>query len=98
MLVRIHWVNREIAIEWRWAWSDTQWGADFMWLSNLTSSLCRVAAIQSFSLISRVPVLTAFLPSGKIRRLVSTAALPDLKYEGIYSQSVYAPWLVDAEF
>jgi O-methyltransferase len=69
-----------------------------MWFSNLMSSLGRAIAIQSFGMISQVPALKAAIPSGKLRRLVSIAAIDDLKYEGIYSQSVYAPWLADAEF
>jgi O-methyltransferase len=69
-----------------------------MWLSNLMSSVGRAVAIQSFGLISQVPALTAAIPGGKLRRLISTAALTDLKYEGIYSQSAYAPWRADEEF
>src|SRR5689334_4732426 len=69
-----------------------------MWLSNLMSSVGRAIAIQSFGMISQVPGLKAAVPAGKLRRLVATANLDDLKYEGIYSQSAYAPWLADAEF
>ena len=69
-----------------------------MWLSNLMLSVGRAVAIESFGLISRFPGLTAAIPAGRLRRLVSTAALPDLKYEAIYSQSAYAPWRTDAEF
>lgn len=69
-----------------------------MWLSNLMLSVGRAVAIQFFNLISKFPALTAAIPGGKLRRLVSTAALPDLKYEGIFSQCAYAPWRADAEF
>src|SRR6266850_5099753 len=69
-----------------------------MWLSNLMSSVGRAVAIQSFGLISRAPRLIAAIPGARLRRLISTAALPDLKYEAIYSQSAYAPWRTDAEF
>jgi O-methyltransferase len=69
-----------------------------MWLANLMSSVGRAVAIQSFGLISQVPGLTVAIPRGRLRRLISTAALPDLKYEAIYSQSAYAPWRADAEF
>jgi O-methyltransferase len=69
-----------------------------MWLSNLMSSVGRAVAIQSFTLISQVPGLTAAIPGGKLRRLVSASALPDLEYEGIYSQAAYAPWRTDDEF
>lgn len=62
------------------------------------SSLGRAIAIESFGVVSRVPALKAAIPLGKLQRLVATANLDDLKYEGIYSQSVYAPWLADAEF
>ena len=69
-----------------------------MSLRNLIASVGRTAAIQSFNLIAQVPVIMGAIPQGKFRRLVSTAGLADLKYEGIYTQSAYAPWRADVEF
>ncbi|WP_421999485.1 TylF/MycF/NovP-related O-methyltransferase [Reyranella sp.] len=69
-----------------------------MWLSNLMSSVTRAVAIESLGLLARIPGMAAALPEGRLRRLLATAAIPDLKYEGIYSQSAYAPWLADVDF
>jgi O-methyltransferase len=69
-----------------------------MWLSNLVFSIGRAVAIESLGVVARVPALAALLPDGRLRRLVHTARLPDLKYEAIYNQGTYAPWRVDAAF
>jgi O-methyltransferase len=69
-----------------------------MSLSNLARLLGRSAAISCFSVAAKLPAVTGLLPSAKLRRLVEIAALPDLKYGGIYSQSAYAPWKGDAAF
>jgi O-methyltransferase len=69
-----------------------------MSLSNLVRLLGRSAAIGGFSVAGKVPVVAGLLPSAKLRRLVGIAALPDLKYGGIYSQSAYSPWKGDAAF
>jgi O-methyltransferase len=69
-----------------------------MWLSNLMFSVGRAVAIESLGVIARVPSLAGLLPEGRLRRLVKTAQLPDLKYEAIYNQGTYAPWRADAAF
>jgi O-methyltransferase len=45
-----------------------------------------------------MPSVAERLPEGRLRRLVRTAQLPDLKYEAIYNQGTYAPWRADAVF
>src|SRR5262249_2819653 len=69
-----------------------------MWLSNLIFSVGRAVAIEAFEVLSRAPSLTAAMPDGKLKRLGSTAGLPDLHYEAIYTQSVYAPWRTGNDF
>jgi O-methyltransferase len=69
-----------------------------MWLSNLMFSVGRAVAIESLGVLARVPSVVELLPEGKLRRLVRTAQLPDLKYEAIYNQGAYAPWRADAAF
>jgi O-methyltransferase len=69
-----------------------------MSLSNLARLLGRSAAIRCFSVAAKLPLVAGLVPSAKLRRLVGIAALPDLKYGAIYSQSAYAPWKGDAAF
>src|SRR5262249_16068792 len=69
-----------------------------MSLPNLVRLLGRSAAIAGFSVGAKLPIVAGLLPSPKLGRLVGIAALPDLKYGGIYSQSAYSPWKGDAAF
>jgi O-methyltransferase len=73
-------------------------GADCMWLANLMFSVGRAVAIESLGAIARMPFVADLLPDGRLKRLVRTAQLPDLKYEAIYNQGTYAPWRADAVF
>jgi Macrocin-O-methyltransferase (TylF) len=69
-----------------------------MSLPNLVRLLGRSAAIGCFSVAAKLPFVAGLVPSVKLRRLIGIAALPDLKYGGIYSQSAYRPWKGDAAF
>jgi len=69
-----------------------------MSLSNLARLLGRSAAIGCFSVAAKLPLVASLVPSAKLRRLIGIAALPDLKYGGIYSRSAYSPWDGDAGF
>jgi O-methyltransferase len=69
-----------------------------MSLFDLTRLLGRSAAIGCFSVAAKLPLVSALVPSSKLRRLMEIAASPDLKYGGIYSQSAYSPWKGDAAF
>ena len=69
-----------------------------MSLFNLARLLGRSAAIGCFSVAAKLPLVSGLVPSAKLRRLIGIAALPDLKYGGIYSQSAYSPWNGDAAF
>lgn len=66
--------------------------------SNLVQLLARSATIRCFGLIAKIPLASNLIPSAKLRRLIDIAALPDLKYGGIYTRSAYAPWKGDALF
>ena len=67
-------------------------------LPNPVQLLARSAAIACFGVAAKVPGLTGLIPSAKLRRLIAVAALPDLKYGGIYPRGTYAPWKADADF
>jgi len=69
-----------------------------MSLSNLPRLLGRSAAIGCLSVAAKLPLVASLVPSARLRRLIGIAALPDLKYGGIYSQSAYSPWNGDAAF
>ncbi len=68
-------------------------------LANMLHLLARSAAITCFSGLARLPqAAVGIVPSRRLRRLVSVAALPDLKYGGIFTRASYAPWRGDAAF
>jgi O-methyltransferase len=69
-----------------------------MSLSNLVRLLSRSAAIGCFAVAAKLPGASGLIPSARLRRLVDIAALPDLRYGGLYSQSAYSPWKSDAGF
>lgn len=58
----------------------------------------RAVAIRAFEALAGFPALARNIPGTTLRRLVAVAGLPDMKYEGIYSQACYAPWRSDREF
>jgi O-methyltransferase len=62
-------------------------------------SMGRAAAISCFNAVAKFPSFTSRLsPTSRLRRFVSVAEQTDLRYDGIYSQSTYAPWKADAAF
>jgi O-methyltransferase len=65
---------------------------------NLPKSIGRAVAVRCLGALGRVPLVADRFPSAQVRRLIATAASPDLSYEGIYPQAVYAPWRSDREF
>ena len=69
-----------------------------MTLSYLLAATGRAVAIRCFKLLSRFPDLIDRIPSAKLRRQILVTALEDLKYDGIFSQATYAPWLSDRAF
>ena len=69
-----------------------------MLLPNLAQSLARTAAIGCFQILAKVPAVFRRLASPRLQRLITIAALADLRYSGIFTQSTYAPWNGDAEF
>jgi O-methyltransferase len=66
--------------------------------SDLGQLLARSLAIALFAAAAKVPALASVLPGARLRRLVATAGLPDLKYGGIFTRSSYTPWKGDADF
>ena len=38
------------------------------------------------------------MPTARLRRQAMVATLPDLKYDGLFPQGAYAPWLTDTPF
>src|SRR5262249_53791354 len=69
-----------------------------MLLPNLARSPARAAAIGCFQILAKVPAVFRRLASHRLHRLITIAALADLRYSGIFTQSSYAPWNGDAEF
>lgn len=69
-----------------------------MSVTSMLQFLGRAAAIGCFGAAARVPLLSRLVPSQRLRRWIGVAALPDLKYGGIYSRASYTPWKCDAEF
>jgi O-methyltransferase len=69
-----------------------------MSIANLSKAAARAAAIVCFEALAAFPAVAGRIAPGWVRRLISTAALPDLKYGGIFSQAVYSPWRTDTEF
>lgn len=69
-----------------------------MGMSSLGQLLARSMAIAAFAAAAKAPALASLVPNARLRRLVTTAGLPDLKYGGIFTRSSYTPWKGDAAF
>lgn len=66
--------------------------------SYFLGATTRALAIRLFSLLARVPGGLGLLPTSRLRRQAMVAILPDMKYDGLFPQGAYAPWLTDEPF
>ncbi len=66
--------------------------------SNMVQLLARSAAIACLEVAAKTGSWVSLIPSARLRRLIAIAALPDLKYGGIFTRSSYTPWRGDEAF